>query len=462
MNNSGNFKFWPDSNLLMSFDNGNVNLNHHLQSPDMNYFSNLPNDSSSLDDLSSFVSTSPLSLDESSIVSLLAQSNQPSPLTNLLNFASPLSKNSSQFSFNNLLNSNSGTGNDSLAMNHQHLLSNSLSNSLSAASASASAASAAVAAVTSGRGKRVTKKKLKDEDEAGRRNDEDDEEDKKRKTGNNATNKSKNDGTEEVKPIKLRQKKKLDEISTDLDDKSDGSIIKRRKKNELQILVENPSHLTNPPTSTTSISNSAAPLSVASSSLLAFTPSTLGTGLLTSVIKNNNLQGYVGSVHNPFHDINSVSNINHISSTPSAASAAAAAAAASSTVSSTSLETPQRKSSRLKNNTLSFSSLSNLSGLDSPFDPSLFTSLDTPSKYKPDTRGDNARGNNFFINTSSDIKFDFDEAVAGHFPSPRAGDYLKGASPSRWCSSTVGASGSNIFNFNDTSVGLSGKIFLSF
>lgn len=386
MNNSGNFKFWPDSNLLMSFDSNNQPT-HHM-SPD-GYFNGSNGEHSSLDDLS-FATSSPLSLDENnSIASLLAHSNQPSPITNLLNFASPLAK-SNQFNFNNIL------GDGSLPL--INLNNNSISAAASAAAAAAASAAASASSSNQGRSKRVSKKK---------------------------------ETAEEVKPPKLRQKKaKFEDISSDLDDKNaDGSIIKRRKKNELQILVENPSHVNNannPP------------------SLLNITPSTIPSGLLTSVIKTNNLQGFVGSVNNPFGDLNSVANINH-TATPSNSN--------NNNNNNTNLETPQRKSSRLKSLN-SFSSLSNLSGLDSPFDPSLFSNIDTPSRFIDPA----LTKSNFFMNDV--IKFDFDEAVAGHFPSPRAGEFLKGASPSRWCSSTVG-NNSNIFNFSEPPVALSGKSALS-
>jgi hypothetical protein len=120
-------------------------------------------------------------------------------------------------------------------------------------------------------------------------------------------------------------------------------------------------------------------------------------------------------------------------------------------------ETP-RRSARMKNGQLS--SLSNLnpltfSNLDSPFGsekPLMFS--DVFSAFGVDTPG--TRGlSGFDLKTGlttaglDSVRFDFDEAVAGHFPSPRAGEHLMGNSPYRWSAGSVGSVNSGFFTFPD-------------
>jgi hypothetical protein len=111
-------------------------------------------------------------------------------------------------------------------------------------------------------------------------------------------------------------------------------------------------------------------------------------------------------------------------------------------------ETP-RRSNRLKSGGLP-STLSNLNTsfnyLESPFlDKALVdmfsTFGDTPSRLM---HLDPPLSKTANTTTGDAIRFDFDEAVAGHFPSPRAGEHLKGSSPSRWS----GGSASSMASFS--------------
>jgi hypothetical protein len=86
--------------------------------------------------------------------------------------------------------------------------------------------------------------------------------------------------------------------------------------------------------------------------------------------------------------------------------------------------------------------------IESPFNPDIFNVfIDTPSNLmqgdmipsKPNT-GTNADA----------MRFDFDD-VAAHFPSPRTGEMLKGSSPSRWSGGSAASIGSGFF-FGDPSV----------
>lgn len=46
------------------------------------------------------------------------------------------------------------------------------------------------------------------------------------------------------------------------------------------------------------------------------------------------------------------------------------------------------------------------------------------------------------------VRFDFDE-VAAHFPSPRAGEHVKGSSPYRWSAGSTNSMNSGFFSFSD-------------
>jgi hypothetical protein len=84
--------------------------------------------------------------------------------------------------------------------------------------------------------------------------------------------------------------------------------------------------------------------------------------------------------------------------------------------------------------------------IESPFNPDMFAAfIDTPSNLmqgemissKPNT------------GTAADaMRFDFDE-MAAHFPSPRAGEQLKGSSPSRWSGGSTTSIISGFFSFPD-------------
>ena len=117
-------------------------------------------------------------------------------------------------------------------------------------------------------------------------------------------------------------------------------------------------------------------------------------------------------------------------------------------------ETP-RRSGRLKSGGLP-STLSNLNTtfnyLESPFlDKALVDMFstcgaDTPSRLM---HLDPPLSKTANTTTGDAIRFDFDEAVAGHFPSPRAGEHLKGSSPSRWSGGSAGSMASGMFSFPD-------------
>jgi hypothetical protein len=119
-------------------------------------------------------------------------------------------------------------------------------------------------------------------------------------------------------------------------------------------------------------------------------------------------------------------------------------------------ETP-RRSSRLKNGPLSsLSNLNSLGFLESPFNqvlyPDMFGSFggDTPSRLM---QLDPPLSKVLGTGTSTDgVRFDFDEAVAAHFPSPRAGEQLKGSSPYRWSGGSVGSVSSGVFSFPDGAI----------
>eukprot|EP00981_Chlorochromonas_danica_P001239 scaffold268_cov210-Ochromonas_danica.AAC.34 len=118
-------------------------------------------------------------------------------------------------------------------------------------------------------------------------------------------------------------------------------------------------------------------------------------------------------------------------------------------------ETP-RRSARLKSGALSsLSNLNSLGFLESPFNPTLYPDVfslgaDTPSRLMHlDPPLSKALGP--MTSSGEGIRFDFDEAVAAHFPSPRAGEQLKGSSPYRWSAGSAGSVGSAVFTFPETS-----------
>lgn len=49
--------------------------------------------------------------------------------------------------------------------------------------------------------------------------------------------------------------------------------------------------------------------------------------------------------------------------------------------------------------------------------------------------------------TTDSMRFDFDQAVAEHFPSPRNGELIKGSSPHRWSGGSTTSMNSGIFSF---------------
>lgn len=164
----------------------------------------------------------------------------------------------------------------------------------------------------------------------------------------------------------------------------DGSIIKRRRKGELRVVVDG------------------------------------GLGLSSSAMKNN-LHSLMGGV---------LGDMGPPGDTP-------------------------RRSARLKSGAplSSLSNLNTLSNLDSPFSgekPMVFS--DVFSSFGIDTPG--TRGLGFDLKTGpmtggpDSVRFDFDEAVAAHFPSPRAGEHIKGSSPYRWSAGSVGSVNSGFFNFD--------------
>ena len=178
---------------------------------------------------------------------------------------------------------------------------------------------------------------------------------------------------------------------------NDSSIIKRRRKGELQIMVD--------AGLTMSSLNSAGPL--------------------TNAIRANNLHSLMGG---------GISDMGPPGDTP-------------------------RRSNRLKNGPLStMSNLGTLNYLDSPFmEKSLLFSdgfgpfgVDTPSKLMhldPPLSKTSISGEG--------VRFDFDEAVAAHFPSPRTGDHIKGSSPYRWSGGSVGSGA--FFNFPDSTTASGSK-----
>lgn len=121
-------------------------------------------------------------------------------------------------------------------------------------------------------------------------------------------------------------------------------------------------------------------------------------------------------------------------------------------------ETP-RRSSRIKAGALSsLSNLNSLGFLESPFNQVMYPDMysgafggDTPSRLMhldpplSKTLGPVTVG-------GEGVRFDFDEAVAAHFPSPRAGEQLKGSSPYRWSGGSVGSVNSGVFTFPDGSM----------
>jgi hypothetical protein len=214
-----------------------------------------------------------------------------------------------------------------------------------------------------------------------------------------------------VRPLKLRQKRRKD-IDSDQNpeifsaeassrmanfnesslsgNQNDSSIIKRRRKGELQIMVDAGNG--------TNTTNTAGPL--------------------TNAIRANNLHSLMGG---------GIGDMGPPNDTP-------------------------RRSARLKNGPLStLSNIGTLNYLDSPFlEKTLLFSdgfgpfgVDTPSKLMhldpPLSKGDG-------------VRFDFDEAVAAHFPSPRAGEHIKGSSPYRWSGSSIGSGVSGFFNFPDSTL----------
>ncbi len=178
---------------------------------------------------------------------------------------------------------------------------------------------------------------------------------------------------------------------------NDSSIIKRRRKGELQIMVDS-----------------------------GLTMGTVNTaGPLTNAIRANNLHSLMGG---------GIGDMGPPGETP-------------------------RRSARLKNGGGALSTLSNLGTLnylDSPFmEKSLLFSdgfapfgVDTPSRLMhldpPLSKSATA---------AEGVRFDFDEAVAAHFPSPRTGDHIKGNSPYRWSGGSAGSGVSGFFNFPDSTVG---------
>lgn len=88
--------------------------------------------------------------------------------------------------------------------------------------------------------------------------------------------------------------------------------------------------------------------------------------------------------------------------------------------------------------------------MESPFNPDIFSVfIDTPSNL---AHGDPLLSSKPNTGTAADaMRFDFDE-VAAHFPSPRAGEQLKGSSPSRWSGGSTTSINSGFFNFPDPSL----------
>lgn len=114
-------------------------------------------------------------------------------------------------------------------------------------------------------------------------------------------------------------------------------------------------------------------------------------------------------------------------------------------------ETP-RRSARLKSGAplSSLSNLNTLSNLDSPFGSA--SNADKPFPDMFSTFGIDTPGTRGLLtgltNGPESVRFDFDD-VAAHFPSPRAGEHVKGSSPFRWSTGSAGSMGSGFFNFAD-------------
>jgi hypothetical protein len=110
--------------------------------------------------------------------------------------------------------------------------------------------------------------------------------------------------------------------------------------------------------------------------------------------------------------------------------------------------------------TLSLFVLGNLNYLDSPFmEKSLLFSdgfgpfgVDTPSSKFGGPLTGTGGGGTGTGGGSDGVRFDFDEAVAAHFPSPRTGDHIKGNSPYRWSGGSASSNVANFFNFPDSSL----------
>lgn len=149
-------------------------------------------------------------------------------------------------------------------------------------------------------------------------------------------------------------------------------------------------------------------------------------------------------------------------------------------------DTP-RRSYRLQSNTAANAGMGPLSvntmfGLDlpSPFAldkgqgmfPDLFGIADTPSNILPfdplTVKNSGGSGGNISAHSSGgsarssmgqhplnggpdSVRFDFEDVVSKHFPSPRAGEELKGSSPFRWSAGSAGSAPGGMFNFPDTS-----------
>lgn len=241
----------------------------------------------------------------------------------------------------------------------------------------------------------LTESKLKKEPSSAKK-------DSAKKDKNTRRGKGKDDMDDDGKKTG-RPRKRRDDNNSETEDQhnhlshpNDGSIIKRRRKGELQIMVDGG---------------------------LGLSAMTAQPGPLTTAIKNNNLHSLVGG------------GIGGGEMGPPG-------------------ETP-RRSGRLKNAPLS--SLSNLNPfgyLDSPFldknmlFPDAFGAFgaDTPSRLM---HLDPPLSKTANTTTGDSVRFDFDEAVAAHFPSPRAGEHIKGSSPSRWSGGSVGSVSSGFFSFPD-------------
>lgn len=118
-------------------------------------------------------------------------------------------------------------------------------------------------------------------------------------------------------------------------------------------------------------------------------------------------------------------------------------------------DTPRRSMRSAKNANGPLTSLSNFNNfmyaMESPFGLDkhvMFPDMlgaDTPSNLMhldpPMSKGPLGTG------MTTDSRFDFDQAVAEHFPSPRAGEQIKGSSPYRWSAGSTNSVSSSIFSF---------------